>query len=87
MSMLIAEDKESKVTKEKLREVLREFELDDDVSKVTCRVLVAGKRAIYVSRISSCGGGGGSSSSSTTTTTTTTTSKSSSSSSGSGSGM
>ena len=45
--MGIAEDKESKVTKEKLREVLREFELDDDVSKVRCRVLVAGIRVEY----------------------------------------
>ena len=28
------DDAESKVTKEKLQEVLREFELDDDVNKV-----------------------------------------------------
>ena len=32
-----AENAESKVSKEKLQEVLREFELDDDVNKVDVR--------------------------------------------------
>lgn len=34
MMFLATDDAESKVTKEKLQEVLREFELDDDVNKV-----------------------------------------------------
>ena len=34
MMFVTTDDAESKVTKEKLQEVLREFELDDDVNKV-----------------------------------------------------